>query len=328
MTAPTITDYLKYANLQMAAEAFIRNEKTGALAPTGDALVRALVAGNNHTSKFTQTEAEAFADPAKGWTVLDQRANTSTGFSGTLFKSNLTGELVISFRSTEFIDDAARDNLATNTDEIKNTGFAWGQISDMEQWYADLQADPNKLGGKAFSVTGYSLGGHLASVFNILHPNAAQQVVTFNGAGVGQVTNGTLAEALATFNTLRQDYTQITARFTNPNLKTLYTTIRTHLNDKSWTMDQAKSMLLSSNEKALLNPEVQSIYSALSEIDELQKEAARVASLHAGGEGANAASKPTPVLDHQILAENLDYRMAVHFAARNTVSAWVLTGLV
>lgn len=25
---PTIADYLKYANLQMAAEAFIRNEKT------------------------------------------------------------------------------------------------------------------------------------------------------------------------------------------------------------------------------------------------------------------------------------------------------------
>ena len=28
MPTPTIADYLKYANLQMAAEAFIRDEKT------------------------------------------------------------------------------------------------------------------------------------------------------------------------------------------------------------------------------------------------------------------------------------------------------------
>jgi hypothetical protein len=37
------------------------------------------------------------------------------------------------------------------------------------------------------SVTGYSLGGHLAAAFNLLHfgSAAAPQVVTFNGAGVG-----------------------------------------------------------------------------------------------------------------------------------------------
>ena len=28
MNTPTVTDYLKFANLQMAAEAFIRDEKT------------------------------------------------------------------------------------------------------------------------------------------------------------------------------------------------------------------------------------------------------------------------------------------------------------
>ena len=36
MTTPTITDYLKYANLQMAAEAFIRDEKTDVLAASDD----------------------------------------------------------------------------------------------------------------------------------------------------------------------------------------------------------------------------------------------------------------------------------------------------
>jgi hypothetical protein len=42
MANPTVTDYLKYTNLQMAAEAFIRNEVTGELAVGTDAIVAAL----------------------------------------------------------------------------------------------------------------------------------------------------------------------------------------------------------------------------------------------------------------------------------------------
>ncbi|MDI1267793.1 MAG: hypothetical protein PSV40_01640 [Polaromonas sp.] len=38
----------------------------------------------------------------------------------------------------------------------------------------------------AQTETGYSLSGHLATVFNLLHPGAAQQVITFNGAGIGK----------------------------------------------------------------------------------------------------------------------------------------------
>ena len=61
-----ITDYLKYADLQMAAEAFIRNPETGVLRDSGIELVNALVIGNNHSSLFTRTQAEAFADPDNG----------------------------------------------------------------------------------------------------------------------------------------------------------------------------------------------------------------------------------------------------------------------
>lgn len=226
MTAPTITDYLKYANLQMAAEAFLVDSQEKPL--TGQLYIDALVRGNTHASKFTQTQATDFVDPVKGWTVLDQRANTTTGFSGTLFKNNQTGELVISFRSTEFIDDAVRDSLATNELEIKNTGFAWGQIADMEKWYADLKANPAMLQGKAFSVTGYSLGGHLATAFNLLHPGVAQQVVTFNGAGVGKIKTGNTPEtALRTFVELRDSIDKIVAQLSDPDLKALYRTLRT-----------------------------------------------------------------------------------------------------
>ena len=143
-----VADILKYANLQTAAESFL----VRADGAVRDDIVKALTDGNNRSLKFTQTQAQAFADPNSGWTVLAQKANTASGFSGTLFKSNETGELVLSFRSTEFIDDHARDNQATNAMELAEGGFALGQIADMEAWYAELAADPEMLGGRTFSV--------------------------------------------------------------------------------------------------------------------------------------------------------------------------------
>uniref|UniRef100_UPI00260467A8 hypothetical protein n=1 Tax=Acidovorax sp. TaxID=1872122 RepID=UPI00260467A8 len=151
-----VKKYLKYANLQMASEALLdRIPQVG--------LEKVLTEGNNRSSRFTQTQADQFI--ADGWTVVEHRRNTATGFSGTLFKYTgetdqskelIKNQLVLSFRSTEFIDDAARDNKATNELEIKETGFAWGQIADMQQWYAELKEDGTKLGaGQAFSVTGY-----------------------------------------------------------------------------------------------------------------------------------------------------------------------------
>ena len=326
MPTPTIADYLKYANLQMAAEAFIRDEKTKLLASAGQPLIDALVAGNNHASKFTASEANKFA---ADWEVLDQCANTPTGFSGTLFRNRTTNELVMSFRSTEFIDDAVRDNLATNTDEIKNTGWAWGQISDMEDWYDKLKKDPKLLGDKPFSVTGYSLGGHLAAAFNLLHPDSAlQQVVTFNGAGVGKITSGTLQDALKTFNDLRRDYTKIEDRFTDPNLAAKYTDIRSHLADNSWTIEDALRSLQPVPLDQPISDDANKVISALKEIKELKDQVARVAALKAGGTGPDANQGPKAVSDALIAAEDIDYRMAVKFAAEKTASANLVLGVI
>ena len=101
----------------------------------------------------------------------------------------------MSFRSTEFADDSVRDNQATNGMEVNTHGWAFGQIADMQNWYAQLQTS-GKIGtADRFSVTGYSLGGHLAAAFNLL--NASQRVATgiskiastytFNAAGVNAV---------------------------------------------------------------------------------------------------------------------------------------------
>ena len=148
---PTITDYLKYANLQMAAEAFLVNIDRTVKAD----IPKALTEGNNHAFKFTSTQATDF-DAL--WVVVDQRANTTTGFSGTLFKARetvaslgiLKDELVLSMRSTEFIDDAVRDSAATGSLEIKETGWAWGQIASMEDWYKSLSVRGGPLEGKQF----------------------------------------------------------------------------------------------------------------------------------------------------------------------------------
>ena len=128
----SVTNYLKYANLQMAAEALyefnpnLTGGKTSAGATAAYPTIPAtfLTEGNNRSSRFTSTQAQAFI--AEGWTVVEHISNTTTGFSGPLFRGK-TGELVMSFRSTEFADDA-RDNQATNTLEIKEQGWAFGQL--------------------------------------------------------------------------------------------------------------------------------------------------------------------------------------------------------
>ncbi|MGW8274706.1 alpha/beta hydrolase family protein [Xanthomonas axonopodis] len=303
MSQPTIAEYLSYANLQMAAEAFIRDEKNpGVFANQGQALVDALTRGNDHASRFVASQAKKFADE---WQVIDQRANTKTGFSGTLFRrvrddpatGAKAGETVLSFRSTEFIDDAARDNKATNELEIKNTGYAWGQLADMQAWYAELKADPAKLGGgQAFSVTGYSLGGHLATAFNLMNAGAAQRVVTFNGAGVGKVLDGTLQSALAEFNTLRGSTDELAARFTEAGLAGLYRRIQGDLAAGRITAAQAQAQVREFHTDAntgqmALPKQGAMLMKALQEIQAIGDEAVRVTTLVAGGtgEGANAS---------------------------------------
>ncbi len=135
MKVSTIADYLKYANLQMAAEAFLVDRDNSVT----DDIAGALLEGNKRSSKFTQPQAEDFN---KLWQVVDQCANTPTGFSGTLFRAikddAASGihkdDLVVSFRSTEFIDDSARDSEGTDKLELAKGGFALGQIADMEAW--------------------------------------------------------------------------------------------------------------------------------------------------------------------------------------------------
>ncbi len=145
--SPTSPQVLQtYTLLQIAAEAFLgRNPADSAAAPGGqfniDWDAAALERGNDHSSRMTQKQAEQFAAE---WDVVSHQPNTATGFSATLFRCKVTdaargmtaGQLVVSFRSTEFIEDHARDNHATNQFEVAQAGWAFGQLSDLQTWWA------------------------------------------------------------------------------------------------------------------------------------------------------------------------------------------------
>lgn len=189
-----ISTYLKYAHLQIAAEAFYGLKNAQPWTPFDDPITKEmLTTGNTRSSRFTETDADWFSQT---WTVVEHISNTTTGFSGTLFRALVSDpergivadELVLSFRSTEFADDAARDNQATNVMEISEQGWAFGQIADMREWVDSLYAS-NKITAPV-TVTGYSLGGHLATAFNLLYPGTVAATYTFNGAGVGMVAEG------------------------------------------------------------------------------------------------------------------------------------------
>ena len=211
----TATELLEFANLQIAAEALygLLDKEAGLIidegcssAIVGDGFIQSLSEeGNKHTSKFSETQAKEFA---QNWKVVQHIANTSSGFSGTLFENIHNGELVLSFRSTEFVEDNVRDNIATNTLEIADKGWAFGQIADMETWFQSLKDAKLIDKNQQITVTGYSLGGHLATAFHILHQDESiiKNTITFNGAGVGSMggdkitTKEELQNAIADFN--------------------------------------------------------------------------------------------------------------------------------
>lgn len=325
-----ISTYLKFANIQMAAEAFF---PIGAVGVGKEAAVRAaLILGNDRSSKFMPVQAKSFSDD---WEVAAHMSNTGTGFSGTLFRCRVTdtarglvaGELTLSFRSTEFIDDAVRDNQATNAMEIKEKGWAFGQIADMEDWYAKLRVDPALLAGKSFNVTGYSLGGHLATAFALLRdaeagpgnsvplPNPILQTYTFNGAGVGTVSAGT------TVGLVLQQFQQWRAapammQFQNAELNAVYQSL---LGKYTGAIRVAQSDYTRVLQTGAPPAEQAELVEALGRIDKIIHERDRVAGLKAG----SAPPAPTGTVDQA----SLGYQLAVLRASQSTQAVSLFAGI-
>ena len=201
MSQSNISNWLRFALQQMAAESYLNNVDLS----SPEQVARRLLLGNNAEgfpeagfTRFTGTLTHGQAhDFVQRFQIIDHHANDATGFSATLMKDKTTGEYTLSFRSTEAQHQDAggdweRDGLPGADGEIAGTGFALAQLVSMEKYYRELKADPAKLPpGVTLNVTGYSLGGHLATVFTELHANEVQATYTFNGAGRGRIVGGT-----------------------------------------------------------------------------------------------------------------------------------------
>ena len=321
-----ISTYRKYANLQMAAESLFAVPK-GALPGTAGVqmTVGTLTLGNERSSRFTATQAQQFLD--EGWQLVEHTSNTSTGFSGTLFRNSQTGELVLSFRSTEFADDAARDNQATNVLEISKEGFAFGQIADMEKWFSELKTSGKLDPGASLTVTGYSLGGHLATAFNLLHRNdltafgapLIAATYTFNGAGVGTIEPGaTFAQVMADFTGHRALGSNVDL-FVDADVRARYDRLKDIFKEgANVTLAQVDEEM-----RALALPGLTMklgdliLYKTLDRIRSVVYEVERVI---AGVPSGTAGAPASQVKVTDIAATGLDYQLAVRRAAEKTAA--------
>ena len=193
-----IRTWLDFALQQIAAESYIHRAQSGELG-----LLQVLKMGSNNlhgdqsdtpvlpgNTRMTTLQAQEFTQRHQ---IIDHHANDATGFSATLMRDTQTGEYTLSFRSSEYQNqiqggDWERDGVAAADGEIGRYGFALAQLVSMEKYYQELKADPLKLPtGAVLNVTGYSLGGHLATVFTELHEAEVAHTYTFNGAGRGTI---------------------------------------------------------------------------------------------------------------------------------------------
>ena len=83
--------------------------------------------------------------------------------------------------------------------EVSKVSWAKGQISDMETWFQTLKKEGIVGEDQKITVTGYSLCGHLATAFHILHSEQIDKTLTFNGAGVGGGDGLTTKEELYSY---------------------------------------------------------------------------------------------------------------------------------
>jgi VCBS repeat-containing protein len=331
MSTKNIKSLLKYALLQLAAEALLDR---------ADELADKLDFGNNRSSKFTPEQAAEFAQI---WEVVAHQPNTSTGFSGTLFRVRtdaplelaakygaVPGEYTLSFRSTEFADDYVRDNIATNTMEVSEHGFAFGQIADMQNWIAQLRQDPSKWPpGQKVDVTGYSLGGHLVGALNLLSPELILQGATFNGAGVGEVIafraddGAVLRSVIAQFDRERKNADGQQIKFSVAALQPKYEALKAKIANGLPITDQDIFDVgaTPAGQSAATFQERQRFVEALRRVKKVFEEIAYLATVHNG-------DKPPPVKHDftTIAAASLDYQLAALNAATRTNNIWWNSG--
>ncbi len=200
--ANNLAAWLDFALQQMAAESYLQDIDLNTPLQVRSRLLLGAnnVVGTNPTdpilngkTRFTNVLADRFLERYR---ILDHHANDATGFSATLLFDTQTSSYTLSFRSVEYQNESDggdwhRDGLPGAAGEIAGTGFALAQLVSMERYYRDLKTSGLLPQDAVLNVTGYSLGGHLATIFTELHASDLTHTYTFNGAGRGRMIGGT-----------------------------------------------------------------------------------------------------------------------------------------
>jgi len=188
-----VQKWIEYIKQQIAAESYLDGISELSVQEVEERLT---LGANNHyvpldTNKPHNTrmlgfQAEAFLED---YEIVDHLPNRSSGFSATLIRSIETDEYTLSMRSTEYRDeekggDWNRDGVFAADGNISFRGFALAQLASMEDYYDYLKSSGKLPPDSVLNVTGYSLSGHLATVFTEIHPEVNETYI-FNGAGRG-----------------------------------------------------------------------------------------------------------------------------------------------
>lgn len=137
------------------------------------------------TTNTTKTSVELGNYAAENFEIVDYKNNDITGFACILVKNKNTGEYTLAFRSTEYNSslDPLKIDVAADQD-ITDNGYSIGQIASMENYYQNVlkaKIPPEST----LNISGYSLGGHLANAFYLMHKNEISNMSLFNAPGVG-----------------------------------------------------------------------------------------------------------------------------------------------
>jgi len=172
-----------------------------------DAMKLLLKLGRN----FNERQSSDFADK---YIVIKHQENKISGFSATLFEDELSHKQILAIRGTE--PKTAAD-LLTDLDLALISGLATFQYEDLKQFVGELKT--SGVLNSSITLTGHSLGGHLAMKFALDDSLVIQDLVTinhtytYNAPGMGTPLGGGLLTNLLEF--LGASSTQPNDKITN-----------------------------------------------------------------------------------------------------------------
>lgn len=137
------------------------------------------------------------SNPLRSWVLLDF-ISTSSGFRAAAFQHPKTGEIVFSFRGTDFDLSSIKGYIEAGKD-IANADaqIALGMSLNLPAQFADAEKFVNSVLAshpKAdYTFTGHSLGGSLAQYMTY---KTGHKSTTFNGPGIGSLVESVTGEKI------------------------------------------------------------------------------------------------------------------------------------